>query len=373
LNKKREKSKIKGEVTIVIPAYNSERIIERCVNSVINQVYPKDKIKIIVVNDGSKDRTLEILNRMQKKEPRLTVYSIKNSGKSAAVNFAIKRVKTEFIAFLDSDTLLSKDTIAKSMEDFISEKIMAVTCKMVPLQKKGFLVNLQRTEYLFTTLFRKVLGEIDSFPVAPGYAIFKREFFVNHGYFDEDNITEDFEIALRVHKYGYCVKYNLDTYVRTEVPEQFKKLSRQRERWGYGTLYNLWKYRSLFNFKYGDLATFLLPTTFLGIFVLVFLLFLTVKNLLVNLINIIRIYGVAGYYNYTTSVGNILISLSNPIFIIGLFSFLFSIIVYFIIKKQVSQKISFFDYLVFLFVYTFMLAFFYVLTLIRVIRGKKFW
>ena len=373
LGKKNIKNKRFGEITVIIPTYNNERIIEETIMSVFNQKYPKDKIKLIVVNDGSTDKTLEILKRISKETGKIQIYSIKNSGKSAAVNFALKKTNAEFVAVLDADTVLAKDTLLRSMQDFTNDKIMAVTCMMIPLQKKGFLVKMQRTEYLFTSIFRKVLGEIDAFPVAPGYALFRNKFFKEHGYFDEDNLTEDFEIALRIHKYHYTVKYNIDTYVKTEVPEKLKPLVRQRERWGYGTLFNIWKYRELFSKKYGDLALFLLPTTFFGIVVLLLLLFLTIKNLLISLLSIIHAYFIAGYYNTHLTSSMLILSLSNPQLIMGLFGFLLSLVIYFIIKKEVKEKISFFDYLIFLFGYMWILAFCYVLVIYRLIRGKKFW
>ena len=96
-------------ISVIIPAYNAGRFIEGCINTIFNQTY-RD-FEIIVVNDGSSDNTLDILNSLAKKDARLKVISQKNGGVSAARNTALKHAKGEFITYVDADDSLPKNSI----------------------------------------------------------------------------------------------------------------------------------------------------------------------------------------------------------------------------------------------------------------------
>ena len=91
----------KAMISVVIPAYNSERSIERCVKSVLSQTYPS--FEVIVVDDGSKDKTLTICLEMEKTNPRLRVYHQTNQGVSAARNAGLDQACGEWVAFVDAD------------------------------------------------------------------------------------------------------------------------------------------------------------------------------------------------------------------------------------------------------------------------------
>ena len=93
--------KMNSKISVIIPAYNAEKTIERCLNSVTEQSYTN--LEIIVVDDGSKDRTLSILNAAAKNDRRIKVISKKNGGAASARNQGLKIVSGEFITFLDAD------------------------------------------------------------------------------------------------------------------------------------------------------------------------------------------------------------------------------------------------------------------------------
>ena len=94
---------------IIIPCYNVEHIIEKSIESVLSQEYPKDKFSIIVINDGSTDNTLKCLNRFSFEE-NLTLFSLEsNKGLSAARNYGIRKGTSEIICFLDSDMVVQPD------------------------------------------------------------------------------------------------------------------------------------------------------------------------------------------------------------------------------------------------------------------------
>lgn len=102
------------KISIIIPVYNGEKTIERCINSIINNNY--ENIEIIVINDGSNDRTLEILEKIKKVEKRLKVISQKNSGVSAARNLGIKNSTGDYIYFMDADDYIEENCIKTVMK-----------------------------------------------------------------------------------------------------------------------------------------------------------------------------------------------------------------------------------------------------------------
>ncbi len=113
-------------ISVVIPAYNAERFIEQTIKSVVAQTY--QNIEIIVVNDCSTDKTMEILEKLKKTEKRLLVETLKeNSGVSAARNKGVELAKGEYVAFLDADDLWREDKIEKQL-DLIKESKAVLCC-----------------------------------------------------------------------------------------------------------------------------------------------------------------------------------------------------------------------------------------------------
>lgn len=88
-------------VSIIIPVYNTEKYLNRCLDSIINQTL--QDIEIICINDGSTDKSLQILNKYKEKDNRIQILSIKNHGAAYARNLGIKKATGEFIGFCDSD------------------------------------------------------------------------------------------------------------------------------------------------------------------------------------------------------------------------------------------------------------------------------
>lgn len=103
------------KLSIIIPVYNGEKTIEKCIESIVNNNYKN--IEIIVVNDGSNDRTLEILKEIQKKETRLKIVSQKNSGVSSARNLGIDNSTGDYIYFMDADDYLESNCLDNIMKD----------------------------------------------------------------------------------------------------------------------------------------------------------------------------------------------------------------------------------------------------------------
>jgi len=359
-------------VTFIIPAFNAEQFIEKTINSVFNVDYPKNKIKIIVVNDGSTDNTAKVVRELAKRYRRINLLNKKNEGKAKALNYGIARCKTEFVAVLDADTMLQPDLLKKAFALF-DKKTMAVTCRIMPINKNKFIEKIQFVEYTLTSFFRKLLSNIEALPIAPAFTIYRRNFFLRYGGFDTGNLTEDFEMALRVYSKHYKIRYILDSYVSTIVPNNFKQLLRQRVRWGYGTLYNLKKYKQLFSKSYGELGLFALPMIAFGIVVLLLLFFISLLSFSSSLFRTIYLLRLGWVPSFSVNTFRFIIFLSDPRIILGLLGFGLSLFFLFLIKKETQARINIFLYVLYILIYIFLLAFFQLISLIRFLTKKPSW
>ena len=121
-------------ISVIIPAYNAGKFIENCINSIFSQTY--GDFEIIVVNDGSSDNTLDILNSLAKKDARLKVISQKNGGVSAARNTALKHAKGEFITYVDADDTLPETALA-DMTELMTDDVDLVVCSNNEIRLKS--------------------------------------------------------------------------------------------------------------------------------------------------------------------------------------------------------------------------------------------
>jgi len=256
-------------VTIIVPAFNEARTIGQTIESLKDLNYPKDKIKIIVVDDGSTDKTFEVASRYS----GIQVIRKKNGGKASAMNIGLKETKTELVAVMDADSFVTEHALWSMIGYFRNEKIMAVTPALKVHDPKGFWQGVQYVEYLFSVFFRKMFSFLNGVYVTPGpFSIYRKEFFDRHGGFQEDNMSEDLEMALRIQSHDYEIQNSINAEVFTVAPSNFKSLLRQRIRWYTGVLNNLYTYRYLFTKQKGYLGVFILPVTLVSIvLVLMFL------------------------------------------------------------------------------------------------------
>lgn len=115
------------KVSVIVPVYNVEKYIEKCLDSLVNQTL--EEIEIIIVNDGTKDNSMKIVKDFKEKYPQKIVYLEKeNGGLSDARNYGIPYAKGEYIAFLDSDDYIEKDTYEKMYELAKKESSDMVEC-----------------------------------------------------------------------------------------------------------------------------------------------------------------------------------------------------------------------------------------------------
>jgi len=279
INKNKEKKLFTDKelpyLTIIIPAYNEEKSIKRTIETALASDYPK--FEIIVVNDGSKDKTLEIARTMESKFVR--VFTKPNGGKASALNLAIAHARGEVIITMDADTFIEPNSAKEMIRYFKDKEVMSVTPSIVLHNPHGIWQLIQQMEYVLGIFLRKVFASLNSIHVTPGaFSAYRKEFFDKYGGYigmEVGNLTEDLEMALRIQSHGYRIENSVDSAVYTVAPSTFRTLLVQRRRWYMGLLKNMWTYRRLFGPKYGDLGMVLLPLAWISIFFSVFALFYT--------------------------------------------------------------------------------------------------
>jgi len=258
-------------LSVIIPVFNEEKTIIKTLTSLKEADYPKDKLKIIVSNDGSTDDTKKIVDDFICSNPDLNISMIsdKNSGKGAAVNKALNQVNSDFFAVMDADSKVKSDALKKVVNRFSDEKIGAVISRVVVDSPKNLLQKMQCFEYIISSVLRRVMHNFGTLAITHGaFSVFKTSLIKKLGGFDPDrtNITEDLEIALRLKEKGYKVIMAPDAVGYTVAPNTARKLWRQRIRWYRGYLFNHWRYRHLFfSAKQGIFGMFQLPVNVLAI------------------------------------------------------------------------------------------------------------
>lgn len=117
-------------VSVIISAYNEERLIEDCIQSLLDLDYPKDKIEILVGSDGSSDRTAEIVTKIALKDSRVKLFDYGRSGKNVVLNRTVPFANNDIICYMDADCRLTKNGLKELMSNFADPEVGAAICKM---------------------------------------------------------------------------------------------------------------------------------------------------------------------------------------------------------------------------------------------------
>lgn len=252
----------------IVPAYNEEKSILGTLQSLVSLDYPRDKMEIIIVNDGSKDRTKEVVEQFIAAHPSraITLLNQDNHGKGRAMNNGLAVAKGEYFACLDADSFIESNAL-KVMLPFFEDQHVAAVCPLLKVKNpKSILQKVQWYEYVVNMFYKLLNAKLDCIHVTPGpFSVYKTKIIRDIGGYDETTITEDLEIAIRLQKHQYKIEQTFDTVVETIVPTTWRKLFRQRIRWYKGSVDNTIKYKKLiFNKKYGDFGIVRMPTMILS-------------------------------------------------------------------------------------------------------------
>ncbi len=261
------------EVTVIVPCWNEESTIHKTVVSLLELNYPKDKLQIFLIDDGSTDDTWNIIKKFEGYK-NIRIFRKDNGGKYTALNLGLENVKTEFLGCLDADSVADKESLVRIMSYFEKDShTMAVAPSIIAINSKNVVQNAQEAEYDMSVYVKKMLGLLGAIHVTPGpLTIFRKKVFDDLGPYKHAHNTEDMEIAYRMQENHYKIEQCNDAYVYTNTPPTIKKLYKQRLRWIYGFINNTIDYRKvLFRKKYGNFSIFTIPSSILSILAVSFL------------------------------------------------------------------------------------------------------
>lgn len=251
-------------VSIIVPAYNEEFVIEATIRSLLNSDY--DNFEIIVVDDGSADRTSDVVREHFGDQPLIRLVTAPNEGKAAALNLGLRYAKGEVIVALDADTQFPAETIRALARRFVDPEIGAVAGNAKVGNRINIVTRWQALEYITSqNMDRRAFASLNCITVVPGaVGAWRKELIERCGGFSSDTLAEDQDLTLQIRKLGYKIGYEEAAIGWTEAPQTLRMLARQRFRWAYGTLQCVWKHRdTLFRPRYGAIGFVAMPNVWI--------------------------------------------------------------------------------------------------------------
>lgn len=258
--------------TILIPAHNEEKVIGRTIETMLALDYPKDRLTILVINDGSRDRTREIVERLMEKDARVQLYNVPSGeggrGKSRALNLAMGQVGSEVVAVYDADNTPDKNALRYLVAHLMQDSDLGAVLGKFRTVNKG--VNLlTRFINIETLSFQSMLQagrwQMHNIATLPGTNFVIWTSLIRQlGGWDEQALTEDSELSIRIIEQGRKIKFVPYAVTYEQEPQEWKVWLRQRTRWVRGNNYVLGKFlKEIPKFKSKRLAFDILYTLLL--------------------------------------------------------------------------------------------------------------
>ncbi len=276
-------------VTVLVPAYNEEKVLRRTLECILEASYP-DK-EIIVIDDGSTDRTYQIA--LDFSDQGVKVVHRPNGGKSAALNFGLLFARGEIIIIIDADSLIGKNALVEMIRPFRDPEVAAIAGNIKVLNRKNLLTNCQAVEYIANiNIFRKALDVFGKIPVVPGpLGAYRRNVLEGSGCYDPDTLVEDFDVTVKTLKTGRVVQASSSALCYTEAPETLSDFIKQRLRWYRGIFQVMWKHHDAgLNRRFGFLQRLTYP------YMLLSMIFMPMAGLVIIVSIILAIFSGMGIW-----------------------------------------------------------------------------
>lgn len=247
-------------VSILMPAYNEEDVVVGAIESSLDIEY--ENLDIIFVDDGSSDLTYSKAKKFEDNPNIKLIQHSENQGKGRALNTALENTDSKYTIVQDADSEIDGQLIRKSVSKLEKDKDTgAVIGSIRPLKSDSFVQKLQVIEYTLTNFYRNLMSHVDILDMTPGaYSMYRTEHIKKLDGFDEDNLTEDIELAWRIRRDGKSIEMAFHEATHTEFPDTMRSLYHQRVRWARGFMRNVYEKRDMFfNDDYGWFGRFQLP------------------------------------------------------------------------------------------------------------------
>jgi poly-beta-1,6 N-acetyl-D-glucosamine synthase len=271
-------------VSVLVPAYNEEKVIARTIEGLLETEYPNKEI--IVIDDGSKDKTLEIANQYKH---QVKVLHKENSGKASALNYGIAFAKGEIIVIVDADTIIGRNALKQIVKGFgIDKKIAAVAGNIKVRNRMNWLTWIQALEYVASIeIIRRAFDFFGSITIVPGaLGAFRKSTLEEVGTYHKDTLVEDFDATIKVLKSGFVIQGSTTATAYTEAPQSLHDFYKQRKRWYRGNLQVIQRHgEALFNPRYAFLYRIAFPFMIISMVVLPFAGLVVVITSIFEIIN----------------------------------------------------------------------------------------
>jgi len=251
-------------VSVIVPAYNEQEVIAGTIRSLLKSHY--DNYEVIVVDDGSQDRTSEVVRENFGDDPRVRLFTEENAGKANALNLGLRFAKGDVIVALDADTQFSSQTVNALARRFSDPTMGAIAGNAKVGNRINIVTRWQALEYITAqNMDRRAFASLNCITVVPGaVGAWRRNLIERVGGFNAETLAEDQDLTLQIRKLGYRIGYEEAAIGWTEAPDSLRLLARQRFRWAYGTLQCMWKHRdALFRPRYGALGFVAMPNVWI--------------------------------------------------------------------------------------------------------------
>ena len=271
------------KVSVVIPAYNEEKVIANTIEGIIETKYPNKEI--IFVDDGSKDATLAIASRYK---DQIRVLHKENGGKATALNYGLVYAKGEIIVIVDADTIVGRNALKEIVKGFeVNEHVAAVAGNIKVRNRVNWITKCQALEYITgIQIIRRAFDIFGSITIVPGaLGAFRKSFLTEAGAYGKDTIVEDFDQTIKLLKAGLITQGSSKATAYTEAPNTLKDFVAQRKRWYRGNIQVLKRHSdALTNPRFGYLQRLSLPYLFLGMVVTPIIGFIATANAILGII-----------------------------------------------------------------------------------------
>lgn len=234
-------------ISVLIPAYNEKENIRATIESVLRSTHARREI--IVIDDGSTDRTGDIVQQVIRdhlSEP-IRLIQVENGGKARALNHGLQEAKYDVCAVLDADAVLDPAALGNFAIHFLDPQTGAVAGKVGTTQSTRLLDTFQALEYAIgQNIDKRAVSILGAVGVVPGPAGAWRKSFVQEvGGFSTDTLVEDQDMTLTLLRSGKRIAYEENAIAYTETPHTVKNFLKQRFRWVYGTMQCFWKHKAV--------------------------------------------------------------------------------------------------------------------------------
>jgi peptidoglycan-N-acetylglucosamine deacetylase len=225
-----------NSIAALIPAFNEEKVICKSIQALL--ATPEANFKIIVIDDGSSDATVDVVRRTFAGNERVSVLGKDNGGKWAALNYGLTHTDADVVITLDADTQFEPDALRWLVRHFADPNVAAVAGAATVGNQINLITRFQALEYVTNqNLDRRALELVNGITVVPGaIGAWRRSALLAVGGFLPDTLAEDAEATVRLARWNWKVLYEPRAAARTEAPETVRSFMKQRLRWMFGTL-----------------------------------------------------------------------------------------------------------------------------------------